>query len=209
MSPKQISIYYHILVKYLAKKKNLIWHSSDRKRIIINMYAPCHGKRGFSVNLFMSHRLRNKFLQRILISLDSVPGNQYWRRMYGPMEIPKFTRASVSRTRDLKKRDFHASAERNFQNPPAQPSHADIDRKFLLSVNFLGPYSSTIFKNILCLFSSRFSKFECNATSDWVKQYGLANQKLCYIQMLLAIEKKTSERYFFLKMNDKSDFISK
>ena len=32
-------------------------------------------------------------------------------------------------------------------------------------------------------FSPEFSKFECNTTPDWL------NQKLCYIQMMLDIEK--------------------
>ena len=39
--------------------------------------------------------------------------------------------------------------------------------------------------------SPRFSEFVCNITSDWLNRtvwYGLANQKLCYIQMLLNIE---------------------
>ena len=31
-----------------------------------------------------------------------------------------------------------------------------------------GPYSPTILKNILLSFSTRFCKFECNITSDWL-----------------------------------------
>ena len=44
-----------------------------------------------------------------------------------------------------------------------------------------GQYLPTILKNILCLFSPRFAKLECNTTSDWLnltaKPLGLANQK--------------------------------
>ena len=45
-----------------------------------------------------------------------------------------------------------------------------------------GPYSPTIFKNILCLFLQIY-KFECNTASDWL------NQKLCCIQILINVEK--------------------
>ena len=45
----------------------------------------------FSLNIFILHRLRNKFLQLILISLDSASWelHQYSRRMCGPMKNPK------------------------------------------------------------------------------------------------------------------------
>ena len=44
------------------------------------------------------------------------------------------------------------------------------------------PFSRTFF-----VFVSKICKFECN--NFWLaKPYGLANQKLCYIQMLLYIE---------------------
>ena len=47
----------------------------------------------FNLNIFILHRLRNKFLQLILdlISLDSASWelHQYSRRMYGPMKNPK------------------------------------------------------------------------------------------------------------------------
>ena len=52
-----------------------------------------------------------------------------------------------------------------------------------------GPNSPTILKNILCLFSKDFVNL--NET----QLYGLANQKLCYIQMLLNIE-NSGEHYF-------------
>ena len=44
-----------------------------------------------SLNIFILHRLRNKFLQPILISLDSPSRelHQYSRRMYWPMKNPK------------------------------------------------------------------------------------------------------------------------
>ena len=44
-----------------------------------------------SLNIFILHRLRNKFLQLILISLDSASWelHQYSRRMCGPMKNPK------------------------------------------------------------------------------------------------------------------------
>ena len=44
-----------------------------------------------SLNIFILHRLRNKFLQFILISLDSASWelHQYSRRMCGPMKNPK------------------------------------------------------------------------------------------------------------------------
>ena len=44
-----------------------------------------------SLNIFILHRLRNKFLQLTLISLDSASWelHQYSRRMCGPMKNPK------------------------------------------------------------------------------------------------------------------------
>ena len=49
----------------------------------------------FSLSVFILYRLRNKFLQPILISLDfdSWELYQYSRRVCGPMKIPKFTPA--------------------------------------------------------------------------------------------------------------------
>ena len=49
------------------------------------------GAVNFSLNIFILHRLRNKFLQLILISLDSASWelHQYSRRMCGPMKNPK------------------------------------------------------------------------------------------------------------------------
>ena len=47
------------------------------------------------------------------------------------------------------------------------------------------PFSRTFF-----VLFSRVCKFECNTTSGWLnRQSGLANQKLCYIQMVLNTEK--------------------
>ena len=47
----------------------------------------------------------------------------------------------------------------------------------------LGQYSPTILENILCLFLEEIVNLNVT-TSDWL-HYGLANQKLCYIQMQL------------------------
>ena len=57
----------------------------------------------FSLNLFILHRLRNKFLQLILISLDfaSWELHQFSGRIRGPMKIPKLRPAPGTRTRDL------------------------------------------------------------------------------------------------------------
>ena len=53
------------------------------------------------------------------------------------------------------------------------------------------PFSRTFF-----VFFSKICQFECNTT--WFSQskpYGLANQKLCYIQMLLNKEKAGEQDY--------------
>ena len=57
----------------------------------------------FSLNIFILHRLRNKFLQLILISLDSASWelHQYTCWMSGPMKIPKLTPALGNQTQDL------------------------------------------------------------------------------------------------------------
>ena len=58
-----------------------------------------------SLNIFILHRLRNKFLQLILMFLDSASWelHQYSRRMCEPMKkIQKLTPAPENRTRDLK-----------------------------------------------------------------------------------------------------------
>ena len=56
-----------------------------------------------SLNIFILHRLRNKFLQLILISLDSASWelHQYSRRMCGPMKNSKVETRSQERTWDL------------------------------------------------------------------------------------------------------------
>ena len=61
----------------------------------------------FSVNILIIHRLRNKFLQIILISLDSASWelHQYPHRMCGPMKNPEvetLSRDSNSRPYDCK-----------------------------------------------------------------------------------------------------------
>ena len=50
-----------------------------------------HNMTDLSLNIFILHRLRNKFLQLILISLDSASWelHQYSCRMCGPMKNPK------------------------------------------------------------------------------------------------------------------------
>ena len=50
-----------------------------------------------SLRIFILHRLRNKFLQLILISLDSASWelHQYSRRMCGPMKNPKVETRSL------------------------------------------------------------------------------------------------------------------
>ena len=55
------------------------------------------------LSIFISHRLRNMFLQLILISLDSTSWelHQHSSRMCGPMKIPKLTPAPGNRTWDL------------------------------------------------------------------------------------------------------------
>ena len=56
-------------------------------------------------SVFILHRLRNEFLQLILISLDSASWelHKYSRRICGPMKkIPMLTPAPRNRTRDLK-----------------------------------------------------------------------------------------------------------
>ena len=60
--------------------------------------------KGFSLNILILHRLRNKFLQLTLISLDSASWElqQYLRRMCGPMKNLKDDTRSRNRTRDLK-----------------------------------------------------------------------------------------------------------
>ena len=52
----------------------------------------------------------------------------------------------------------------------------------------LGLYLQTILKNIL-LFSPTFVNSIVTQPLKFAKPYGLVNQKLCYIQMLLNVEK--------------------
>ena len=55
-----------------------------------------------------------------------------------------------------------------------------------------GPYSPTVLKNILCLFLQDL--WIWMQDNFWLaKPYGLANQKLCYIQMQLNIEKSVEQ----------------
>ena len=53
---------------------------------------------------------------------------------------------------------------------PASVIHQPFSRTFVLS------------------FLQDSAVFECNTTSDWLNHYGLANQKVCYIQIQLNIE---------------------
>ena len=58
----------------------------------------------------------------------------------------------------------------------------------------MGWYSPTILKKMLCLFLQDF--INLNATQLLIglaEQNGLANQKLCYIQMLLNTEKSVKQ----------------
>ena len=63
-----------------------------------------------SLHIFILHRLRNKFLQLILISLDSASWelHQYSRRMCGPMKNPKVE--TRSRDSNLGPHDCKADA---------------------------------------------------------------------------------------------------
>ena len=68
-------------------------------------------------------------------------------------------------------------------------------------LRMVGEYSPCIHQPIprpFFVFFSRIYKFECNTTADWLNltanPYGLANLKLCYIQMLLDIEKVYKSR---------------
>ena len=67
-------------------------------------------KQNLSLNIFISHRLRNKFLQLILISLDSASWelHQYSRRVCGPMKNPKVE--NRSRDSNLGSQDCKADA---------------------------------------------------------------------------------------------------
>ena len=69
---------------------------ADLVRFVLQMHL-------FSLNIFIFHGLRNKFIQLILNSRDSasLELHQYSRRMCGPMKIPKLTPAPRARTRDL------------------------------------------------------------------------------------------------------------
>ena len=57
----------------------------------------------FSLNIFIVHRLRKKFVQLILFSPDSAAWelHQYSRRMCGPIKMPKLTPTPGNRTWDL------------------------------------------------------------------------------------------------------------
>ena len=73
------------------------------RRAPVAIFAGPFKKKLFSLNIVILHRLRNKFLQLILISLDSTSWElyQYSRRMSGPMKIPTLTSAPRHQTRDL------------------------------------------------------------------------------------------------------------
>ena len=58
----------------------------------------------------------------------------------------------------------------------------------IANMKIWGPYSPTILKNILCCFVQDL-QIGMEHNFWFAKLNGLANQKLCYIQMLLHIEK--------------------
>ena len=77
-------------------------------------YANIHAKfkKKKRLNIFILHRLRNKFLQLILISFDSASWelHQYSRRICGPMKNPKVeirSRDSNSEPHDCKADALH------------------------------------------------------------------------------------------------------
>ena len=70
----------------------------------------------------------------------------------------------------------------------------------LKSVVFKARLHQPLFKNVFVslsvfFFYIYFETFKCNSISDWLnhmaKPYGLANQKLCHIQIYKLLEKKT------------------
>ena len=74
---------YEIMLQYMIQ-----WHKSYFSRICqCNISVIVY----LFLNIFILHRLRNKFLQLILISLDSASWelHQYLRRMCGPMKNPE------------------------------------------------------------------------------------------------------------------------
>ena len=75
-----------------------------------NLEVLCTLSLSLSLNIFILHRLRNKFLQLILISLDSASWElyQYSRRMCGPMKSPKVE--TRSRDSNLGPHDCKADA---------------------------------------------------------------------------------------------------
>ena len=66
------------------------WKETKQKKKTIRyiLLNPLPDDKILTLNIFILHRLRNKFLQLILISLDSASWelHQYSRRMCGPMK---------------------------------------------------------------------------------------------------------------------------
>ena len=77
-----------------------MWKKKE-KMLVTTIFSFC--PKCLSSNIFILHRLRNKFLQLILISYDSASWelHQYSHRMCGPIKIPKLTPAPGTRTRGL------------------------------------------------------------------------------------------------------------
>ena len=94
-SSRVVSLFATVFSKHLycwLVKPRLVW-----ERVLIHC-------KWTSLNTFVLHRLRNKFLKLILISLDSASWelHKYSRRMCGPIKILKLTLAPGNRTQDLK-----------------------------------------------------------------------------------------------------------
>ena len=62
-----------------------------------------------------------------------------------------------------------------------------------LSATLSGSLFTKLSQQYSMSFSPRICKFEIKTTSDWPNYIGLANQKLCYFQMILSIEKSVEQ----------------
>ena len=128
--------------------------------------------------------MRNKFLQLILVSLDSASWelHQYSRRMCGPMKNPKVE--TRSRDSNLGPHDCKADAlphDHGHHTCPAWDSTAqDMGSGFVFANHFLERSLSD---------SPDFSRFRGISMQHnfrLAKPYGLANQKLCYISICIS-----------------------
>ena len=84
--------------KHCGKKRNCLLRAICPFRTVFSKDLYCrHVKnkglsgKWFSLNIFILHRLRNKFLQLVLISLGSASWelHQHLRGMWGPMKNPE------------------------------------------------------------------------------------------------------------------------